>query len=199
MQIKTINKNIPFGEVNSFVAGRALRHDLQINSNYYYNKEESKGKAKVKALLCALYQQWRRETLFKKRTKKLSVTHISSSHLILSFFYCVIFLSSPFSPCSTMASKNAVKVFVRTKPTSNFAHDMINILDDNKTINIKLKKKEGYINNQQETWGFAFDEVMNNTSQDEVYERCGAAVTQSVLDGYLINNIIIPSLTFILL
>lgn len=83
-----------------------------------------------------------------------------------------------------MASKNAVKVFVRTKPTSSFAQDMINILDDNKTINIKLKKKEGYINNQQETWGFAFDEVMNNLSQDEVYERCGAAVTQSALDGF---------------
>lgn len=84
-----------------------------------------------------------------------------------------------------MASKNAVKVFVRTKPTSNYAQDIINILDDNKTINIKIKKKEGYINNQQETWGFAFDEVMNNISQDEVYERCGAAVTQSALDGYL--------------
>ena len=43
----------------------------------------------------------------------------------------------------------------------------------------------GYVNNQQESWGFSFDEVMNNMSQDEVYERCGAPVTQSVLDGYL--------------
>lgn len=85
-----------------------------------------------------------------------------------------------------MASKNAVKVFIRTKPTSNFAQDMINIMDDNKTINVKLTKKKegGFINNQQESWGFSFDEVMNNLSQDEVYEKCGAPVTQSVLDGY---------------
>ncbi len=87
-----------------------------------------------------------------------------------------------------MSTKNPVKVFIRTKPTSNFAQDIINIQEDNKTINVKLKKKDvGFINNQQENWAFAFDEVLDNVSQDEVYEKCGAPVAQSVLEGYPVH------------
>jgi kinesin family protein 6/9 len=79
-----------------------------------------------------------------------------------------------------------VKVVVRTRPTSSFAQELIQIGEDRKHIHIHIPKNEewGYINNQQENWDFSFDKVLHNVSQESVYDECGAPIVKGVLEGY---------------
>ena len=44
--------------------------------------------------------------------------------------------------------------------------------------------KRGIVNNQQQDWAFRLDGVMNNTSQEQVYQTIGANIVNSTLDGY---------------
>eukprot|EP01112_Ceratiomyxa_fruticulosa_P010632 TRINITY_DN2820_c0_g1_i1.p1 TRINITY_DN2820_c0_g1~~TRINITY_DN2820_c0_g1_i1.p1 ORF type:complete len:954 (+),score=259.19 TRINITY_DN2820_c0_g1_i1:209-3070(+) len=84
-----------------------------------------------------------------------------------------------------MTSKNAVKVFVRTKPTSQLAQENITVQDDKRGITISQKRANaGFVNNHQDTWGFTFDGILDNVTQDQVYQECAVPVVQSVLDGY---------------
>lgn len=47
-------------------------------------------------------------------------------------------------------SKSAIKVFIRTKPTSNFAQDIIKFQDDKKSLSIHTNRRNaGFVNNQQ--------------------------------------------------
>jgi kinesin family protein 6/9 len=54
-----------------------------------------------------------------------------------------------------------------------------------KTINIFQKKKEsgGAVNNQQEHWTFVYDKVLQNVSQEIVYDEVAQDVVHSVLEG----------------
>ncbi|XP_037585951.1 kinesin-like protein KIF9 isoform X1 [Cebus imitator] len=96
---------------------------------------------------------------------------------------------SPFSLATTyarMGTRKKVHAFVRVKPTDDFAHEMIRYGDDNKTIDIHLKKdiRRGVVNNQQTDWSFKLDGVLHNASQDLVYETVAKDVVSQALDGY---------------
>ncbi|KAM6161083.1 kinesin-like protein KIF9 isoform 1-T1 [Erethizon dorsatum] len=85
-----------------------------------------------------------------------------------------------------MGSKKKVHAFVRIKPTDDFAHEMIKYGDDNKSIDIHLKKdtRRGVVNNQQTDWSFKLDGVLHDASQDLVYETVAKDVVSQALDGY---------------
>ncbi len=67
-----------------------------------------------------------------------------------------------------------VKVVIRTRPTSNFASQSINISQESSEVGIKIPRNadEGFVNNQQENWKFKFNKIMHNASQEDIYEFC---------------------------
>ncbi|KAJ8418761.1 hypothetical protein AAFF_G00002600 [Aldrovandia affinis] len=81
---------------------------------------------------------------------------------------------------------SAVKVFGRTRPTANFAQDLIEYLPDGQTVNVHLKKdlSKGIVNNQLNSWSFRLDRLLHDVSQEEVYNRVGQSVVLGALDGY---------------
>jgi kinesin family protein 6/9 len=82
--------------------------------------------------------------------------------------------------------KSPVKVIVRARPTVNFASKNLYIDEASSTISINIPKLEekGYVNHQQENWKFQFDKVLNNASQEVVYDMCAKDILLSVLEGY---------------
>ncbi|KAM9648531.1 kinesin-like protein KIF9 isoform 2-T6 [Morphnus guianensis] len=84
------------------------------------------------------------------------------------------------------AVEKRVHTFVRLKPTSNFAQDMIKFGPDNKTIDIYIKKdaKKGVVNNRQTDWSFRLDGVLHNTSQELAYETVAKKLVSEALIGY---------------
>ncbi|XP_061852909.1 kinesin-like protein KIF9 isoform X3 [Colius striatus] len=85
------------------------------------------------------------------------------------------------------ALEKRVQVFVRVKPTADFAQDMIKFGPDNKvSIGIYTKKdaKKGVVNNRQTDWSFRLDGVLHNTSQDVAYETVAAKLVAEALIGY---------------
>ncbi|MEJ1285846.1 kinesin family member 9 [Cricetulus griseus] len=85
-----------------------------------------------------------------------------------------------------MGTRKKVQAFVRVKPTDDFAHDMIKYGDDNKSIDIHLKKdtRRGVVNNQQTDWSFKLDGVLHDATQDLVYETVAKDAVSQALDGY---------------
>ncbi|KNE60061.1 hypothetical protein AMAG_05493 [Allomyces macrogynus ATCC 38327] len=85
-----------------------------------------------------------------------------------------------------MMNNKHVRVVVRTRPTTRFASQAIEIIPDKNIVNIHVPKPEdaGFINNQQSDWSFKFDKLLHNASQDAVYEECGTPIVRSLLDGY---------------
>ncbi|XP_049995532.1 kinesin-like protein KIF9 isoform X5 [Alexandromys fortis] len=85
-----------------------------------------------------------------------------------------------------MGTRKKVQAFVRVKPTDDFAHEMIKYGDDNKSIDIHLKKdsRRGVVNNQQTDWSFKLDGVLHDASQDLVYETVARDAVSQALDGY---------------
>lgn len=79
-----------------------------------------------------------------------------------------------------------VKVYARIRPTAKFAQEMIELLPDGKSINIRCKKdlRRGYINNQILDWKFHLDRVLHNASQSDVYEECAEEIVSKALEGY---------------
>ncbi|KGL79596.1 Kinesin-like KIF9, partial [Tinamus guttatus] len=79
-----------------------------------------------------------------------------------------------------------VHAFVRVKPTADFAQDMIKFGQDNKSIDIYLKKdaKQGVVNNRQTEWCFRLDGVLHNASQDLAYETVAEKLVSEALNGY---------------
>jgi len=83
--------------------------------------------------------------------------------------------------------KSYVKVYIRTRPTDNFATNNLRLDDDNKTINVhmaKKKRKDDFVNNQQENFNFKYDGVLHNASQEGIYMQVGQPIVRSVLDGF---------------
>uniref|UniRef100_A0A8I6A9A1 Kinesin-like protein n=1 Tax=Rattus norvegicus TaxID=10116 RepID=A0A8I6A9A1_RAT len=87
---------------------------------------------------------------------------------------------------SRMGTRKKVQAFVRVKPTDDFAHEMIKYGEDNKSIDIHLKKdtRRGAVNNQQTDWSFKLDGVLHDASQDLVYETVAKDAVSQALDGY---------------
>ncbi|NXK14393.1 KIF9 protein, partial [Herpetotheres cachinnans] len=84
------------------------------------------------------------------------------------------------------AAEKRVHTFVRVKPTADFAQDMIKFGQDNKSIDIYIKKdvKKGVVNNRQTDWSFRLDGVLHNISQELAYETVAKKVVSEALIGY---------------
>ncbi|XP_072047757.1 kinesin-like protein KIF9 [Amphiura filiformis] len=86
-----------------------------------------------------------------------------------------------------MSKKSKVHVFVRTRPTDNFAHDLIEFQDDNKTIDIHAKGKDAkrtVVNNQLLDWSFKMDGILHNASQDQMYSEVASDMVTQLMEGY---------------
>lgn len=81
-------------------------------------------------------------------------------------------------------SHNRVKVVVRVRPTNSFAHDNIDILEENKVVIHSNKYAVGHINNQVSDWSFPMDRVFHNAGQECVYDQCVAEIVDKALSGY---------------
>uniref|UniRef100_A0A4W6DUM4 Kinesin motor domain-containing protein n=1 Tax=Lates calcarifer TaxID=8187 RepID=A0A4W6DUM4_LATCA len=74
------------------------------------------------------------------------------------------------------AHSGDVAVFVRIRPTANFAQDLIECLPDGK-LQDSRKTRQG-------SWSFRLEGVLQDVSQEEVYSRVCQRVVQGALDGY---------------
>ncbi|TRZ06132.1 hypothetical protein HGM15179_020975, partial [Zosterops borbonicus] len=79
-----------------------------------------------------------------------------------------------------------VLAFVRIKPSSHFAQDMIKLGSDNKSIDISLQKspRGGIVNNSQTDWSFRLDGVLHDASQEMVYGAVAKDLVCQALQGY---------------
>ena len=87
-----------------------------------------------------------------------------------------------------MAPKQTrVRVFLRTRPSENFASEMIELGGDGKSVNIYNRKRpvsQGYVNNQITDWSFKVDGILHNALQDSVYDSVVREITMKSLEGY---------------
>ncbi|GFR47649.1 hypothetical protein Agub_g9392 [Astrephomene gubernaculifera] len=81
--------------------------------------------------------------------------------------------------------KTAVKVFVRTRPTATNSSG-VKIGSDGQSISVNVPKDQsaGIINNQQESFSFKFDGVLENVSQDAAYTAVAHEVVDGLMAGY---------------
>lgn len=80
--------------------------------------------------------------------------------------------------------KRHVKVVVRLRLTSAFAQDLIKFGEDKQSVSVNIPRNVEYINNQPSKCDFKFDSVLNNTSQETLFEDCALPVVKSLLDGF---------------
>ncbi|UJR10395.1 hypothetical protein I4U23_014598 [Adineta vaga] len=81
-------------------------------------------------------------------------------------------------------SLNQVKVFVRTRPTNNFASDALSIGRDNRTISIHRVASNNVVDNKINDWAFHIDGVFHNVSQEEIFNYVAKDVIDRTIDGY---------------
>ncbi|XP_069501891.1 kinesin-like protein KIF9 [Ambystoma mexicanum] len=86
---------------------------------------------------------------------------------------------------SVKCSSN-ISVFVRVRPTAEFAQDIIKVGADNKTIDIHLKRdhKHEVVNNKRQDWSFKLDGFFHNASQEVIYDAVAKPIVSKALDGY---------------
>ena len=99
-------------------------------------------------------------------------------------------------------SAGKVKVYVRTRPTNQFAGEMIAIGPDNRvnrsakrlpfdrsfrlfqTVDIHRQASANVVDNKIKDWTFRFDGVFHNVSQEEIFNSVAKDVVDRALDGY---------------
>ncbi|XP_019128152.2 kinesin-like protein KIF9 isoform X1 [Larimichthys crocea] len=81
-----------------------------------------------------------------------------------------------------------VQVFVRIRPTANFARHLIECLPDGQTVNIyhrkNSKKLQDSRKRQPSSWSFQLEGILQDVSQEEFYTRVCRRVVLGALDGY---------------
>ncbi|KAM3593188.1 uncharacterized protein V6R79_007450 [Siganus canaliculatus] len=80
-----------------------------------------------------------------------------------------------------MRAPGEVGVFVRIRPTTNFAQNLIQCLPDGQTVNIYDKKST---RNHPSSWSFRLQGVLQDVSQEEFYSRVCHQVVLGALNGY---------------
>ncbi|XP_029611786.1 kinesin-like protein KIF9 isoform X2 [Salmo trutta] len=66
-----------------------------------------------------------------------------------------------------------VRVLIRSRPTANFAQELIEYLPDGQTVSVHQRKdsRKGVVNNQLSSWSFRLDGVLHDVSQEEVFRE----------------------------
>jgi kinesin family protein 6/9 len=78
--------------------------------------------------------------------------------------------------------KSAVKVFIRTRPTSA-SSDHVRVED--KSVVVKLRKvDDGTVNNQLEKLSFKFEHILHGASQEQVFLQTAQEICDNSLMGY---------------
>ncbi|CAJ1082581.1 kinesin-like protein KIF9 isoform X2 [Xyrichtys novacula] len=86
------------------------------------------------------------------------------------------------------AQSSEVEVFVRIRPTANFAKDLIECLPDGQTVNIHHYKDSRQLHERRKgqlsSQSFRLEGILQDVSQEEVYTRVCRRVVLGALDGY---------------
>ncbi|XP_030254708.1 kinesin-like protein KIF9 [Sparus aurata] len=86
------------------------------------------------------------------------------------------------------AHSGEVGVFVRIRPTANFAQDLIQCLPDGQTVNVHHRKNSrkplDTRKSHVSSWSFQLEGVLRDVSQEEFYTRVCRWVVLGALDGY---------------
>ncbi|XP_051755216.1 kinesin-like protein KIF9 [Ctenopharyngodon idella] len=80
-----------------------------------------------------------------------------------------------------------VKVYIRIRPTANFAHELIECLPDQQTLRVRWSRKDskkGKRNNHLSSWLFQLNGVLHNVSQEDIYDRVARSVVLGAFGGY---------------
>lgn len=80
--------------------------------------------------------------------------------------------------------KETVQVVVRTRPTSNYAHNQLTIDPQRNSVSVHIDQATKTVNNKQEDWSFNLSRVLHNSSQEQVYETVARDIVDSVIEGY---------------
>ncbi|KAK2913990.1 hypothetical protein QQF64_030187 [Cirrhinus molitorella] len=86
-----------------------------------------------------------------------------------------------------MSSQSSpVKVYIRIRPTANFAHEIIECLPDQQTLKVRSRtdSKKAKRNNQLSSWIFQLNWVLHNASQEDTYDRVARSVVLGAFEGY---------------
>jgi kinesin family protein 6/9 len=83
-------------------------------------------------------------------------------------------------------SNAQVKVFIRAKPTTQFAGKNIKMDEEKGDITITIPKRDdqGIVNHQQEHWSFKFDKILLNVSQEVLFAMTVKDIVSNSLEGY---------------
>lgn len=80
-----------------------------------------------------------------------------------------------------MSSRLPIQVFVRTRPSNDFAEDAIKI--DENVIHIK-RAAAPTIGSRDSNWSFHVNKVLHSVSQSMVYEAVARELVDSIMQGY---------------
>lgn len=80
--------------------------------------------------------------------------------------------------------KSNIKVCVRTRPTKDFADEIIRVdSSDNKSIQIQSPFNDNELNNKQSNYCFVFDDIFHKSSQSDIYDHRARDTVLSAVDG----------------
>lgn len=79
-----------------------------------------------------------------------------------------------------------IKVFIRTRPTTDFAGENIKIHDDRQTISVNIDKSDplNFLNTPECSYTFKFHSILHNVSQEIVFEEAAREIVDSFIQGY---------------
>lgn len=79
-----------------------------------------------------------------------------------------------------------IKIYIRTRPTTDFAGDNIKILDDRQTITVNIDKSDplNFLNTPECNYTFKFHSILHNVSQEIVFEESAREIVDSFIQGY---------------
>jgi kinesin family protein 6/9 len=84
------------------------------------------------------------------------------------------------------AAPLAIKCYIRTRPTTDFASDNIKIFDDKQTVTVNIDKSDplNFLNTPECSYSFKFHSVLHNVSQEIVFEEAVREIVDSFIQGY---------------
>lgn len=79
-----------------------------------------------------------------------------------------------------------IKIYIRTRPTTDFAGENIKILDDHQTVAVNIDKSDplNFLNTPECNYSFKFHSILHNVSQEIVFEEAAREIVDSFIQGY---------------
>jgi kinesin family protein 6/9 len=79
-----------------------------------------------------------------------------------------------------------IKIYIRTRPTTDFAGENLKILDDRQTVTVNIDKSDplNFLNTPECNYTFKFHSILHNVSQEIVFEESAREIVDSFIQGY---------------